>query len=71
MQVERELTRDTSLSAGYLRARAHLILVAQRQRAHASAAEAAARGVPNLGRPDPRFGNVTRYAAWATPTTTA
>jgi len=58
LQVERELSSSTSLSVGYLHTRGlHLILSRNLNvpRFPASA------GVPNLGRPDPRFANVGRF----------
>jgi hypothetical protein len=57
-QIERELPWDTSLSAGYIHLRGlHLILSRNTNvpRFPASA------GVPNLGRPDPNFGNISRF----------
>jgi hypothetical protein len=62
LQVERELSGAMSLSVGYLRTRGEHILLSRNVNApRLSAAEAAARGVANLGRPDPRFANVSRY----------
>jgi Carboxypeptidase regulatory-like domain len=58
LQVERELSPSTSFSAGYIHLRGlHLILSRNINvpRFPASA------GVPNQGRPDPRFGNISRY----------
>jgi hypothetical protein len=58
LQIERELSGAMSLSVGYLRVRGeHLILSrnANVPRLPASA------GVPNLGRPDSRFANVSRF----------
>jgi hypothetical protein len=58
LQIERELTASTSLSVGYLHARGlHLILSrnANVPRFPASA------GVPNLGRPNPNFANISRF----------
>jgi Carboxypeptidase regulatory-like domain len=58
IQVERELSPSTSFSAGYVHLRGlHLILSRNINvpRFPASA------GVPNQGRPDPRFGNISRY----------
>lgn len=57
-QIEREITRETSFSAGYLHLRGlHLIL----QRNVNVPRFAASAGVPNLGRPDPNWGNISRY----------
>jgi hypothetical protein len=58
LQIERELTSNTSLSAGYLYTRGlHLILSRNINvpRFPVSA------GVPNQGRPNPNFGNISRY----------
>jgi hypothetical protein len=58
LQIERELTSNTSLSAGYLYTRGlHLILSRNINvpRFPTSA------GVPNQGRPNPNFGNISRY----------
>ncbi|HEY0431145.1 MAG TPA: TonB-dependent receptor, partial [Pyrinomonadaceae bacterium] len=58
LQLERQLSSSTSLSIGYLHTRGlHLILSRNLNvpRFPASA------GVPNLGRPDPRFANVGRF----------
>ena len=58
LQIERQLSPLTSLSIGYLHTRGlHLILSRNINvpRLPASA------GVPNLGRPDPRFANVSRF----------
>jgi Carboxypeptidase regulatory-like domain len=57
-EIERELPGQASLSVGYLHLRG-LHLIVQRNvnvpRFPASA------GVPNLGRPDPNWGNISRY----------
>jgi hypothetical protein len=58
LQIERELTSNTSLSAGYIYTRGlHLILSRNINvpRFPVSA------GVPNQGRPNPSFGNISRY----------
>ncbi|MDQ3805577.1 MAG: TonB-dependent receptor, partial [Acidobacteriota bacterium] len=61
-QVERELPGGGSLSVGYAGLRGkHLILSRNVNAPTLSAAEARRRGVPNLGRPDPLWGNVSRY----------
>jgi len=63
LQVERELPGDASVSVGYLRLRGlHLILSrnANVPRFPASA------GVPNLGRPDPSWGNISRFESSGT-----
>jgi hypothetical protein len=58
LQIERELPGNASISVGYIYLRGlHLILSRNLNvpRFPASA------GVPNLGRPDPRFGNIGRF----------
>ncbi|HEX3086003.1 MAG TPA: carboxypeptidase regulatory-like domain-containing protein, partial [Pyrinomonadaceae bacterium] len=56
--IEREFTNQTSFSVGYLHLRGlHLIL----QRNVNVPRFSASAGVPNLGRPDPNWGNITRY----------
>jgi hypothetical protein len=63
VQVERELFPSTSLSVGYLQTRGlHLILSRNLNvpRFPTSA------GVPNQGRPDPRFANVGRFESSGT-----
>ena len=58
LETERELPRQASFSVGYLHLRGlHLILSrnANVPRFPASA------GVPNLGRPDPTWGNISRF----------
>ena len=58
LQVERELPGEASLSVGYLHLRGlHLVL----QRNVNVPRFPAAAGVPNLGRPDPNWGNISRY----------
>lgn len=57
-QIERELPWDSSLSVGYIHLRGlHLILSRNTNvpRFPASA------NIPNLGRPDPNFGNISRF----------
>jgi Carboxypeptidase regulatory-like domain len=62
LQVERELSGAMSLSVGYLHNRGeHIILSRNVNVPRLTAAEAAAQGVANLGRPDPRFANVSRF----------
>ncbi|HJR07684.1 MAG TPA: TonB-dependent receptor [Pyrinomonadaceae bacterium] len=63
LQLERELPLgDASLSVGYLHLRGrHLILSRNVNVPTLTAAEAQARGDSNLGRPDPRFANVSRF----------
>ncbi|HYG11549.1 MAG TPA: carboxypeptidase regulatory-like domain-containing protein [Pyrinomonadaceae bacterium] len=62
LQLERELSRNTSVAVGYLHLRGrHLILSRNVNVPTLTAAEAIARGDANLGRPDPRFANVSRF----------
>jgi hypothetical protein len=62
VQVERALGHGASVSVGWLRVRGQgLILSRNVNVPTVSAAEAAARGIPNLGRPDPRHANVSRF----------
>jgi hypothetical protein len=61
IQLERELPGG-SLSVGYIHLRGlHLILSRNVNAPTLTAAEALGRRAPNLGRPDPRWGNVSRY----------
>lgn len=62
LQIERQLSPTTSLSVGYLHLRGlHIIMSRNVNVPTLSAADAARLGVPNLGRPDPRFANVGRF----------
>ncbi|HZS03778.1 MAG TPA: carboxypeptidase regulatory-like domain-containing protein [Blastocatellia bacterium] len=62
LQIERELAANTSISVGYLHARGlHLILSRNVNVPTLTAADAARLGVPNLGRPNPDFANISRY----------
>lgn len=57
-QIERELPGDAVVSIGYLHVRAfHLILS---RNANVPTVPASA-GIPNLGRPDPNWGNISRF----------
>ena len=58
VQVDRELPGDALLSVGYLHVRA-LHLIASRN-VNVPTAPASA-GIPNLGRPDPNWGNISRF----------
>ena len=61
VQIERQ-AGDATFTIGYQWVRAlHLVLSRNVNVPTLSAAEAAALGIPNLGRPDPRYGNVSRY----------
>lgn len=62
LQVERELPGSASISVGYLHLRGLKLLMSRNVNVPTlSAAEAAAQGIRNLGRPDPRFGNIGRF----------
>ena len=58
LQIERELPGNAVVSVGYLHVRAlHLILS---RNVNVPAVPASA-GIPNLGRPDPNWGNISRF----------
>ncbi len=62
LQVERELPGSASLSIGYIHLRGlHLIMSRNVNVPTLTAAQARARGIANLGRPDPNFGNISRF----------
>jgi hypothetical protein len=64
VQVERALAPDTAVGLGYQRVRAAGLILSRNVNVPTlSAAEAAARGIANLGRPDPRFANVSRFGS--------
>ncbi len=58
VQLERELSPSTSLSVGFLHTRGLHIILSRNVNVPTAPASA---GVPNLGRPDPRFANVSRF----------
>lgn len=58
VQLERELSPSTSLSVGFLHTRGLHIILSRNLNVPTAPASA---GVPNLGRPDPRFANVGRF----------
>ena len=61
LQIERQVGSST-LSVGYQWTRAlHLLLSRNVNVPALTATQAASLGIPNLGRPDSRFGNVSRY----------
>jgi len=57
IQTERELTASTSLSVGYLFTRGRHLILSRNVNVPRFPASA---GIPNLGRPDPHFANVSR-----------
>jgi hypothetical protein len=58
LQVERELPHDASLSVGYIHLRGYHLILSRNVNVPRFPA---ASGVPNLGRPDPNFGNISRF----------
>ncbi|MDX6613977.1 MAG: hypothetical protein QOD75_3163 [Blastocatellia bacterium] len=58
VQVERELPGNSVISVGYLHLRALHIIASRNVNVPTVPASA---GVPNLGRPDPNWGNIARY----------
>jgi len=58
LQIERELSPSTSISAGYIHLRGLHLILSRNVNVPRFPASA---GVPNLGRPDPRFGNISRF----------
>ena len=62
VEIERAVARRFTVSAGYSHLRGRGIIMSRNINVPTlTSAEAAARGVPNLGRPDPRYGNVVQY----------
>ena len=62
LQIERELPLNASISIGYLHLRAlHLLLSRNVNVPTLTAQQAQQQGIPNLGRPDPDFGNISRF----------
>jgi hypothetical protein len=57
-QIERELAGNSSVSIGYLHLRGLHLIVSRNVNVPRFPAAA---GVPNLGRPDPNWGNISRY----------
>ena len=58
LQVERELPWDAVLSVGYLNVRAKHLILSRNVNVPRFPASA---GVPNLGRPDPNWGNISQF----------
>ena len=58
LQVERELPGASSVSVGYLYLRGTHLILSRNQNVPRFPASA---GVPNLGRPDPNWGNIGRF----------
>jgi hypothetical protein len=58
LQVERELPGNTIVSIGYLHLRSRHLILSRNVNVPTVPASA---GVPNLGRPDPNWGNISRF----------
>ena len=58
VQVERELPGNAVVSIGYLHLRAFHVILSRNVNVPAVPASA---GIPNLGRPDPNWGNISRF----------
>ena len=62
LQLERALGRSMSATVGYSHVRGREIIMSRNINVPTlTPAQAAILGVPNLGRPDPDFGNITQY----------
>src|SRR5690349_9703262 len=60
LQIERELPGNAVVSIGYLHVRAQHLILSRNVNVPTVPSSA---GIPNLGRPDPRWGNITQYEA--------
>ena len=58
LQIERELPGEAVVSIGYLRLRAKHLILSRNVNVPTVPASA---GIPNLGRPDPNWGNISRF----------
>ena len=58
VQAERELPGNAVVSIGYLHLRAYHVILSRNVNVPAVPASA---GIPNLGRPDPNWGNISRF----------
>jgi Carboxypeptidase regulatory-like domain/TonB dependent receptor len=58
LQIERELPGNAVLSVGYLHLRAYHVILSRNVNVPTVPASA---GIPNLGRPDPGWGNISRF----------
>ena len=58
VQIERELPGNTTMSAGYIHLRTLHIILSRNVNVPTAVVSA---GIPNLGRPDPAWGNISRY----------
>ena len=62
VQLEHQLAQRVSFTTAFLALRGSNIIMSRNVNAPTlSAAQAAQRGVPNLGRPNPRFANISRF----------
>ena len=62
LQVERAVGRHLSTTVGYSYLRGHQIIMSRNINVPTlTAAQAAALGIPNLGRPNPDYGNISNY----------
>ncbi len=62
VQVERAIGSHWSAQVGYTQVRGHGIIMSHNVNVPTlTPAQAAAAGIANLGRPDPRYGNVSQY----------
>ena len=57
-QIERELPGNAVVSVGYLHLRAYHVILSRNVNVPTVPASA---GIPNLGRPDPNWGNISRF----------
>ena len=58
LQIERELPGNAVISVGYLHLRAYHVILSRNVNVPTVPASA---GIPNLGRPDPNWGNISRF----------
>jgi len=58
LQIERELPGNGVVSVGYLHLRAYHVILSRNVNVPTVPASA---GIPNLGRPDPNWGNISRF----------
>ena len=58
LQIERELPGNAVVSVGYLHLRARHVILSRNVNVPTVPASA---GIPNLGRPDPNWGNISRF----------
>ena len=63
LQIERELPGNAVVSLGYLHVRALHVILSRNVNVPAVPASA---GIPNLGRPDPNWGNISRFESSGT-----